>query len=879
LKRIRDRQRRNLYTLEDEKEDTYARLAQAGRRGALIRQYEAEHPDDPRVAAKRVGEEKKERDIRQHKRRMFLRKTGLGAKRALSGTSRLIRANVRLALSTIITSLVAGLGIASKIYRSVTDIGDTVRRRAMSDAALNFDPGTIHAWEAYAGNRGWDKNALAHAASEVYGAFGNIENFSKTNLRLWTFLLGSGVGDLTSMLTNDGDANVETIMSAIMNRLIRNIDAGHASVVKPNVSPSQAYAEIVSQLSGLSPALGLMLSYYDSEFKLAQSKDRTITKYSDWKIKGSDGVLYDMSDWSNFYRVSQFDPVNKLPEMPDRPIKDTATQQANEQFTNAAGAFITLRDDLLQDIAINTVNTFNAVRSIISEFLRPFFPAFAAKEAERAAIINDQSRATLETMLPVWAGRAAVAAKEQGYTGDMTVLMDAVSQSLHKNTFDPLLNLGLEDTTLTGLLNNFDLLAAYAQGLNYQRQLDEQKNRDKRAILVTAELVSEAARSAVQQLFTIGGYRLKHEYSDKGSPYALDVDYVLNPEEARKRADDRAKQEEQERTRQAQIAEETGRKSAKLRDELVDASRVSMGMLEKEAGKAVKQGLVPRLTGGDSYDLMRHFNYIAGLAEKAISGPFAEHSINVNGGLVSMREYGYTNLLIPAIKKVMQSKAFTNYQLQGSEYASIINIVSDYINYFSSHDMEDMAEQFSAELYVPLLEFLAAMPRADEATRAAMKRIPIEPPGFIPERFREIIDNFWNTYSGAMALESYTRRQNASRQAGSILDSNVLTYRDLHQNGYEAVIANVISAHIGSVLAQVEDSNDISAVLSKYLGAAGEGNHVDVSSADNGSAILNIYLDNKLKYTTELKNMFERGVRFSKRIDTMYDLNGVKPTR
>jgi hypothetical protein len=56
LKRIRDRQRRNLYTLEDEKEDTYARLAQAGRRGALIRQYEAEHPDDPRVAAKRKRE-------------------------------------------------------------------------------------------------------------------------------------------------------------------------------------------------------------------------------------------------------------------------------------------------------------------------------------------------------------------------------------------------------------------------------------------------------------------------------------------------------------------------------------------------------------------------------------------------------------------------------------------------------------------------------------------------------------------------------------------------------------------------------------------------------------------------------------------------------
>jgi hypothetical protein len=157
LGRSRLRKRRSLYTPEDEKEDTYAHLARAGRRAALTRQYEKEHPGDPRVAAK----ERRAAKARRAKLKQGARGAVNFAKRA-----------VLVAVGAILSGVLTAVGTLNKMFSVITSIGDDVRRQTLQGEKYNFSSEFTVGWERFAEQSKIDKDLLYNAAGTMQANFG-----------------------------------------------------------------------------------------------------------------------------------------------------------------------------------------------------------------------------------------------------------------------------------------------------------------------------------------------------------------------------------------------------------------------------------------------------------------------------------------------------------------------------------------------------------------------------------------------------------------------------------------------------------------------------------------------------------------------------------
>jgi hypothetical protein len=196
LKRIRQKEQRNLYTLEDEKEDTLEHLAQARRRAQLIRQYEIDNPDDPRVAAKRqqkleqtpgtmefmrkrarnleMFDMKRKTDLEwayRNKRNPLAKEIIRRERRRTTGGKILDKAMAtsrHIIVGTILTSIMASVGAAVKFLSNIPSLLGHVRDIATKGATLGVTDEHLRKLED------WEKRLPGLKEGSVSGYLGAL---------------------------------------------------------------------------------------------------------------------------------------------------------------------------------------------------------------------------------------------------------------------------------------------------------------------------------------------------------------------------------------------------------------------------------------------------------------------------------------------------------------------------------------------------------------------------------------------------------------------------------------------------------------------------------------------------------------------------------
>jgi hypothetical protein len=175
LKRVRSREQSNLYTPQEEKEDTYERLAQAGRRFANERQYAIDHPDDPRVAVKRqqrleqtpgTAEFARRRTVnlemletrrrielewaRKNKRNPLAKEIIRRDRRRTTGGKILDKAvatSRSIIIGSILASIMASVGAAVKFLSNIPSLLEHVRNIATKGATLGVTDAHLRKFE------------------------------------------------------------------------------------------------------------------------------------------------------------------------------------------------------------------------------------------------------------------------------------------------------------------------------------------------------------------------------------------------------------------------------------------------------------------------------------------------------------------------------------------------------------------------------------------------------------------------------------------------------------------------------------------------------------------------------------------------------------
>jgi hypothetical protein len=831
-------------------------------REALMKDFIKRNPNS------RLADTERENTWREKDRKRARRKTAFRkARRKVTGAAHLVKRTVQMTLMTMLATLLAGLAIASKTLRAVLDVGETVRKWSMADAALNFNPGTIQKWHEYATIKGWDKEALAKAGAEVYNSFGNVFNFTKADHEAWASLLGEAFKGLTSMITPNGDANVEGLMNHIMNTLIKNIDRGYAGVDKPDVGHDQAYSEIYQRLSALMPNMALMLSYMESEFRLAQSKDSSIKSWADWKRVDPEGVEHSMSNFSNFYGRTDLDPTLVDPsKTEDRQIQNTAARQAFDHFNNFVGTLSLLKDEILQKIAINTLNTAEYVRAVIVRFLEPFFPAFAAKEHERAQVLNLQSKRALDFALPAWKGAAEEAAREAGYTGDMDTLLEAVQKAQTTMSIMPLLNLKIPNMqVLINLLDNFSRLGVYSQGLSDLARVEAElaKPKEKQVpYIVTTEMAVEAQETRTQAFRVFAGAQLEAmSWADRPGAPLPRIDIVLDEkklaEESRnryqyQRAQDREYKKTEEDIRREVDALNEGIKT--VFEKYIPEIRIR-GDRENVAG-LVMAGLV------NIAQALKHENrdtLVDDLAGSSIDRPLGANA---------------EETLFMLADRAMGGRQWREVKWPAEDYQRVANKVKDIANEALKNGNVELSERIKVGIWEPMVFKINELPYADISTERVGE--PVQLPLWLPEGFREFAEDVATQHSAATALQAVLGGEIVSEQAEALRRSGVLTpSEDPHKDDQETV-GNYITAKVGEVVDNYikengGDQGSAAELLNTILGKANDQNHI-VAEAKNGDLVLNMYLNGKLENTATIKNLFDQWMRGSKVIDTWMQL-------
>jgi hypothetical protein len=590
-----------------------------------------------------------------------------------------------------------------------------------------------------------------------------------------------------------------------------------------------------------------------------------------------------MAMLGNFISATTWDPaLLSSASAPDNQVKNTATLQALEQFNDATGAFRILRNDLIQEIAINTVNILNAVRAIVTDFLAPFFPAFAAREFSRAAIINDQSREVLSNVMPMWRLAATEVVKKSGYTGDMDTLMGAFGEARTKKSLDPLMRLGIPNTVLKYLLDNIDPLTAYSLALDYDRQLVEQndsKHNNTRAIVVTAELGGEQAKRESINFLNLSGYRIKLAAQSGQDPGYIESDTFYNMKELRerlRRESDRIRKEDE---RVARMAEEKAAVIGKLRADINNAHSVSLARMYQYGKKNF--GPFGFTYGNGTDNMMLEFDTTA----DAISNIFKSGFDDAQGTdftgqerIVSLKSNAM-QAINELARTMRNSQQWQNGEFSGNQYNDVLNYFGLLAEKLADRGMREEALHIRDTIWIPIAEFLGTLPGAVYADIDAGERVDVHIPlidNFIPDRIRNLIDNKINRYSPTTALREHNRRVFTADQSSYLLESGVLDTRDDGSKHDQAALDTVIKGYMGEIInayAEAYGLSSTNALLDKLFNST-DNNYIQAADGGNGDLILTINLDGTKGFERRIKDIIGSGGFTTQKFDIWEQLGG-----
>jgi hypothetical protein len=354
LKRIRQKEQRNLYTLEDEKEDTYERLAQAGRRARLVRRYESEHPDDPRVADRRNKRSALKRLRREKERKAAIKRGG----RIVAGT---ILALIGLAVKSL-----------AKMYTALMRVGDLINEQTNRGLQYNLPGNTMEKYlsiERSLASRGLKEgdfstvfgSVLTKLSSVITGEMpGTLDKFAP-------FLTLNGTKPINTIIdyTVHKKGTVEDVFKTVINDVLLSSVRGRTDTARDGgLSFNRALADNAAEADKLFHGLGKIVLAVGG----LMEKDPVLR---DAALKSGDIFGY--------ITAMQETPGTKT----DTPLDDSRAQEVTDTWSHFTATLADIRDGILTRILTTLEPVIGFLRQIVKAVLSN--PLFEGRYAETVA--------------------------------------------------------------------------------------------------------------------------------------------------------------------------------------------------------------------------------------------------------------------------------------------------------------------------------------------------------------------------------------------------------------------------------------------------------------------------------------------------------------
>jgi hypothetical protein len=434
----------------------------AGFRREALEQYIADNPGSPLAVQRREQEGKRQK-----------RKVASSIKRTVSGAKHLVRNMTANLITTVLDAVARGIALLAKINNTVSKIGDDVRRQTQNDLTYNFSSGLTKDWQRFAAHKGFvDPDALFKAAGYVADSWSSPLFYSDAGFAHLAPYLKRNTVDLVRMSSGGGDQNVLGILTSVVQDLVDSALRGEAGV-KSGIPVTQAFSENLTALRKASPALAQLMHdyFYDltkegGDFRkdaLAAGKD---TSFMSWITQGG---------WNKRYAS------NRIENGLTNAATDTAVERFRETLQQFKGAFGSLKTDVLERLLANMPQLVENVRAILTNWIARYFPAFAAKEENRALVLNEQTERAARRDLPSAMVEASSALSGTGYSGDIAgfkTVWDNVIAGNYQEAFDGLTS--GDKTAVYNLPGNTDVMFSLAK-YYYVKDVIDKIEREKEA--------------------------------------------------------------------------------------------------------------------------------------------------------------------------------------------------------------------------------------------------------------------------------------------------------------------------------------------------------------------------------------------------------------
>jgi hypothetical protein len=375
------------------------------------------------LRAQEAGEDVTEKFIKQnpHSRLAVRRRHEKWARRGqkakqIGGTAVHI---IRSAITLVAAAVTAGVGLLAGSYKVITQIGSDIRKRAINEAKFNFAPDTVRGFEIFAAERGgMDKDLLVRAAGGIQNAWSTPLNYADSGFNQLAPYLRENTARLVTMATANGDANVLDIMGNVIDDLVSQSlkGVGGAKTFDPNSAEGRhrAFSANLNALSAHNEAWGELMSLYWNDFIASKASN-----IGAWKEADKNGQMRSMTfenwvtqaDWSK-----EYDKETGI----DSPVIRDAAEETYKLVTNFVGTYSNLGTDIVTGLSAYLGKVVESLRSIIANWLSPYFPAFAMKENRRAEYLNTQALRLARSLQPGYEAEAEQALTDIGYAGNLT---------------------------------------------------------------------------------------------------------------------------------------------------------------------------------------------------------------------------------------------------------------------------------------------------------------------------------------------------------------------------------------------------------------------------------------------------------------------------
>jgi hypothetical protein len=378
---------------------------------------------------------------------------------------------VTMAVGTILTLITTGVALLAKSYQIITQIGSDIRKRALNEAKFNFAPDTVRGFEIFAAERGgMDKDLLVRAAGGIQTAWSTPLNYADSGFNQLAPYLRENTVHLVQMATADGDANVLNIMSSVVDDLVSQSLRGvsGAKTFNPNSAEGRhrAFSGNLTALASHNEAWGELMNLYWQDF-IASGASNVGT----WKVADRNGQMRSMS-FENWVTQADWSKTYQKETGISSPVIQDSAKETYGLVSNLVGTFSNLGTDIATALAGHFGQIVENLRSIINNWLSPYFPAFAMKENLRAEYLNTQSQTLASSLLPGYEAEANRALLDIGYDHDLTQFREVIDA------------LGRGDTSaipyhidIAALRDRMGTFTSYYHVQDILKNIEEEKNK------------------------------------------------------------------------------------------------------------------------------------------------------------------------------------------------------------------------------------------------------------------------------------------------------------------------------------------------------------------------------------------------------------------